>query len=154
MFLFVVVIQFCLIGVAIEAVSDSSRYFVIRVVDDNGKYDFDVVVISLFFSRSSLSLLFIDIFRCHFSSAVYNFQFHLLIYIYVRFCYQYEGQLLSETFSIVFHFLITHIIHLNDENDSRLFCYCCYLFSFLVNVCKNCLQSTKLLFFSNWKKTM
>lgn len=27
-------------GVAIEAVSDSSRYFVIRVQDDNGKYTY------------------------------------------------------------------------------------------------------------------
>lgn len=31
-------LHFHLTGVAIEAVSDSSRYFVVRVVDDNGKY--------------------------------------------------------------------------------------------------------------------
>lgn len=30
--------DFCIVGVAIEAVSDSSRYFVIRVVDDNGNF--------------------------------------------------------------------------------------------------------------------
>lgn len=36
-FMCIISIFFLFLGVAIEAVSDSSRYFVIRVVDDNGK---------------------------------------------------------------------------------------------------------------------
>lgn len=36
----------CFAGVAIEAVSDSSRYFVIRVVDDNGMWLFPTNFIS------------------------------------------------------------------------------------------------------------
>lgn len=38
-------------GVAIEAVSDSSRYFVIRVQDDNGKIIFVVIFLKKFCSN-------------------------------------------------------------------------------------------------------
>lgn len=45
-------------GVAIESVSDSSRYFVIRVQDDNGKYNFIFVQIRTLL-KSYIFLLFL-----------------------------------------------------------------------------------------------